>query len=100
MDYWLGATGYLVLALLMQAAFFLRSVLFLFAEALLLTLYLLLHLLTALDRFALLSTTGAGLVIGGATTAGAGAGAGAGALAAGGGGTLNVWDAVVGLVGA
>jgi len=98
MDYWLGATGYLVLALLMQAAFFLRSVLFLFAEALLLTLYLLLHLLTALDRFALLSTTG--LVIGGATTAGAGAGAGAGALAAGGGGTLNVWDAVVGLVGA
>ncbi|MBA2421441.1 MAG: hypothetical protein H0V57_09990 [Thermoleophilaceae bacterium] len=80
----------------MQRAFFLLSVLRLLTGNLLKTLYLLLHLLTALDRFALLSTTGAGLVIGGATTAGAGAGA----LAAGGGATLNVWDAVVGLVGA
>ena len=82
----------------MQRAFFLLSVLRLLTGNLLKTLYLLLHLLTALDRFALLSTTGAGLVIGGATTAGAGEGAGA--LAAAGGGTLNVWDAVVGLVGA
>ncbi len=97
-DYWLGTTEYLRLALLIQAARFFLIVLFFFAEALLLALYFRLHFLTAFDRFALLSTTGAGLVIGGATTAGAGAGAGA--FAAGGAWTWNVWDAVVGLVGA
>ena len=83
------------MAFLMQAACFFLIVLFLLVEALLLALYFLLHLLTALARFALLSTTGAGLVDSGTASAGAGrtgaaAGGGVGAI------TLNVLVAVVG----